>query len=313
MALRGGGNVTKLWDVATVGEIYIDHVFSGLMNWPRPGEEIFTRDYLRELGGGAAITACGLGRLGRKTAVFGVVGEVEGLWIRRRLGEFGVASEGLKEVRGSSGVTVSVSVTDERSFYSYAGSNEFLGEYLSSQHVVAQLERAAHVHFAAPLERSIAQAVLPALKNAGCTISLDVGWQPKWYMNPENLQTCREIDYFLPNQKEAEYLTGKERPEEVLLGLERLGFAHVVVKLGAQGAAIQSSGKMLEVPSPLTTVRDTTGAGDAFDAGLIDAVIDGVNAVEMLGRAAKCGALSTRMIGALEGLATRQELEGLNE
>jgi sugar/nucleoside kinase (ribokinase family) len=55
----------KRWDVVTVGEIYIDHVFSGLQNWPLPGEEIFTRNYLRELGGGAAITACGLGRLNR--------------------------------------------------------------------------------------------------------------------------------------------------------------------------------------------------------------------------------------------------------
>ena len=52
--------MTKRWNVATVGEIYIDHVFSGLLNWPQPGEEVFTRNYLRELGGGAAITACGL-------------------------------------------------------------------------------------------------------------------------------------------------------------------------------------------------------------------------------------------------------------
>ncbi len=51
----------KRWDAITVGEIYIDHVFSGLANWPQPGEEIFTRTYLRELGGGAAITACGWG------------------------------------------------------------------------------------------------------------------------------------------------------------------------------------------------------------------------------------------------------------
>ena len=42
--------MTKRWDVVTVGEIYIDHVFSGLQNWPLPGEEIFTRNYLRELG-----------------------------------------------------------------------------------------------------------------------------------------------------------------------------------------------------------------------------------------------------------------------
>jgi sugar/nucleoside kinase (ribokinase family) len=304
--------MTKRWDVVTVGEIYIDHVFSGFQNWPLPGEEIFTRNYLRELGGGAAITACTLGRLNRKTAVCGVVGEVEELWIRRRLEDFHVETEGVRRVHGSSCVTVSVSVLSERSFYSYAGSNELLGEYLASRDLTQQLQHAAHVHFAVPLERRYAQAVLPALKDAGCTVSLDVGWQPEWYRKPENLQTCIEIDYFLPNRKEAECLTGKERPEEVLLGLEQLGFSHVVVKLGADGAAIRTGGRMLQVPSPDIKVVDTTGAGDAFDAGLIDAVLAGADAEEMLRRAAACGALSTRAAGSLNGLPTRQELEDIH-
>ena len=147
------------------------------------------------------------------------------------------------------------------------------------------MQRASHVHFAVPLERRFAEAVLPALRSAGCTVSLDVGWQPEWYLKPENLQTCREIDYFLPNRKEAEYLTGKQRPEEVLLGLERLGFTHVVVKLGAEGAAIRTGGRMLHVSSMAVDVVDTTGAGDAFDSGLIDAVLSGADAHEMLQRA----------------------------
>jgi sugar/nucleoside kinase (ribokinase family) len=304
--------MTKRWDVVTVGEIYIDHVFSGLRNWPLPGEEVFTRNYLRELGGGAAITACALGRLNRRTAVFGVVGEVEETWIKRRLEDFNVETGGMKSVHGSSGVTMSVSVLSERSFYSYAGSNELLGEYLAAHDLTEQLQQAAHVHFAVPLERRYAQAVLPALKDAGCTVSLDVGWQPGWYGEPENLQTCIEIDYFLPNRKEAECLTGKARPEEVLLGLEQLGFSHVVVKLGPDGAAMRTGGRMLQIPSPDIKVVDTTGAGDAFDAGLIDAVLAGANAEEKLRRAAACGALSTRTAGALNGLPTRQELEDIH-
>jgi sugar/nucleoside kinase (ribokinase family) len=264
------------------------------------------------LGGGAAITACGLGRLNRKTAVFGVVGEIEEPWIKRRLEDFNVETSGVRRVHGSSGVTVSVSVLSERSFYSYAGSNELLGEYLAARDLTEQLRLASHVHFAVPLERRFAQAVLPELKQAGCTVSLDVGWQPEWYRKPENLQTCIEIDYFLPNRKEAECLTGKSRPEEVLLGLEQLGFSHVVVKLGADGAAMRTVGKMLQVPSPDVEVVDTTGAGDAFDAGLIDAVLAGAVAEEMLRRAAACGALSTRTAGALNGLPTRQELEDIH-
>jgi sugar/nucleoside kinase (ribokinase family) len=305
--------MSKRWDVATVGEIYIDHVFSGLPGWPRPGEEVFTKNYLCEVGGGAAITACALGLLGRKAAVFGVVGEEDAAWIAKRLGEHGVESSGLKRAAQRSGVTVSISVTEDRTFFSYAGTNELLTEYLLSEGVAEQLSQAAHVHFAVPLDRLVAVTLLPALQTEGCTVSLDVGWQPEWYRNAENLRTCKEIDYFLPNRKEAEYLTGKGHPEEVLAGLESLGFSHVVVKLGADGAAIRIDGKMLRVPSPEVSVVDTTGAGDAFDAGLIDAILDGADAVEMLRRASGCGALSTRMAGGLMGLPTREKLEEIYE
>ena len=303
----------RRWDVVTVGEMYIDHVFSGLAAWPRPGEEVFTKNYLCELGGGAAITACALGLLGRKTAVFGVVGETDMPWIRGRLGEFNVETDGLKQVPARSGVTVSISVTGERTFFSYAGTNELLSDYLLSPEMAEKLCQATHVHFAVPLDRRAARALLPVLKQAGCTVSLDVGWQPEWYLNPENLSTCREIDYFLPNRKEAEYLTGEQHPEDVLRGLEQLGFTHVVVKLGPEGAAIHNGNGMMRVPSPQVNVVDTTGAGDAFDAGLIDAVLDGTNPLEMLRRASACGALSTRMAGGLMGLPGRVELEQVYE
>jgi sugar/nucleoside kinase (ribokinase family) len=63
------------------------------------------------------------------------------------------------------------------------------------------------------------------------------------------------------------------------------------------------------VGSPEVQVVDTTGAGDAFDAGLIDALLDGAGPLQALRRAAICGALSTRSAGALNSLASRAELE----
>ena len=66
--------MNKTWDVITVGEIYVDHILSGFTDWPDLGREVFAPSYKRELGGGAAITACALARLERRAAVFGVVG-----------------------------------------------------------------------------------------------------------------------------------------------------------------------------------------------------------------------------------------------
>ena len=53
---------------------------------------------------------------------------------------------------------------------------------------------------------------------------------------------------------------------------------------------------------------DTTGAGDAFDAGFIDALLDGASPRERLERGCITGALSTRKAGALAALPDAQEL-----
>jgi hypothetical protein len=69
------------------GELFIDQILSGLQ---APGwGEVFARKYWREVGGGAAITACGLSRLGTRVGVLGVVG-CDGDWLIQRLAEWGV-------------------------------------------------------------------------------------------------------------------------------------------------------------------------------------------------------------------------------
>jgi sugar/nucleoside kinase (ribokinase family) len=59
---------------------------------------------------------------------------------------------------------------------------------------------------------------------------------------------------------------------------------------------------------PEVQVIDTTGAGDAFDAGFIDAWLSGGDIEEQLWRACVCGSLSTRAHGALSALPFREEM-----
>ena len=66
MSGDGGGPV----DVLVAGDLFVDMVMSGFGSWPpNPGEEIFAERFCREIGGGAAITACGMARLGAKVGV----------------------------------------------------------------------------------------------------------------------------------------------------------------------------------------------------------------------------------------------------
>ncbi len=299
----------KRYDAAVVGEIFTDHIFSGFAAWPHAGVEIFTEEYVREVGGGAANTASGLARLGKQTILFGVAGILDQPWLHRRLTDFGVLLDRMKYVQQSTGVTVSISTKEERTFFTYPGANSQLAEYLESPNVVASLAEARHVHFAMPLRRRIAAILLPPLRRAGCTISIDVGWQPEWLTDKRNIETCIACDFFLPNEKEAGIFTGFDYPSAMLQFCMKSGISGAVLKLGAKGAAMMLEGRELYSERVPVKVVDTTGAGDAFNAGLIDAVLDGLSAEETLRRACICGALSTRASGALSGLPTRKDLE----
>lgn len=298
---------TKTWNVAVAGEIFADHVFSGFECWPGPGEEYFTDQYVRELGGGAAITASALGYLDRKVAIFAIAGEKD-TWIRDRLGDFGVSLEALRASSCATAVSISISTRSDRSFLTWPGANQGLEDYLREPHTQTRLAQASHVHLAMPIRRSLAQEMFPRLRFAGCTISLDVGHHKQWLQDPENEDTCREVDFFFPNEVEGRIMCGLSEPGEMLKKLSAKGISGMVLKLGAAGAVAMENGEICRAPSPRIKVADTTGAGDAFDAGFIDAFLAGRPLKEQLRQGCLCGAASTRHAGALAGLARREEL-----
>jgi sugar/nucleoside kinase (ribokinase family) len=302
----------KQAEISVVGEIYIDHVMSGFETWPAPGTEVVTENYTRDIGGGAAITACGLARLGRAVNLIGVVGVGDAVWLQLRLHEFGVSPQGLRKVAGPTGVTLSVSTREDRSFFTHVGANRRLAEQLLDRDVLASMVRARHVHFAMPLAHELAAQILPVLNAAGCTTSLDVGHQPAWLQDEANRDTCRAVDYLLPNEKEAALLSGGESPDAYFAFARRLRMRSAILKLGARGA-MGHADAVLTVSPPAVAAIDSTGSGDAFDAGFIDALLDSATLEECLRRACVCGALSTRMPGALDGLPTREELRSTCE
>ena len=298
----------KTLDAVVVGEVYIDHVMSGFERWPAPGEEVVTDRYTRELGGGAATTACGLARLGKSVGLIGVIGQEDADWVKRRLSDFGVTCEGLRKLTGRTGVTLSVSTREDRSFFTHPGVNRQLPAELPAPGMLAALTRARHVHFAMPLTRAVAESILPAIAATGCTTSLDVGYQPAWLADERNHSTCQAIDYLLPNEQEAALLSGGSTPEAYFGFARKLQLRSSVLKLGARGAMGWSDGGLVAVSPPKVVAVDSTGSGDAFDAGFLDARLDGAGMEESLRRGCICGALSTRKAGALSGLPSREEL-----
>src|SRR5579871_209058 len=277
----------KTWDAVVVGDFFFDIVMSGFRRFPRIGEEAFAKRLRQEIGGGAAITSCGLAKLKLNVAVLGVVGKQDGMAIVKRLIAAGVNASALEQhPTEPSGVTVSVSTPEDRAFYTYYGANEFLPTLLKDPEARKLMARAKHVHFACAPDPVLDADLFPELHQHKCTLSIDVGWHETWLTDDQNIEMLRNIDVFFPNEREAELMTGQSEPSAMLDELNDRGVKNVALKLGAKGAVLAWEGKRHEcAPYPVTPL-DTTGAGDSFDAGFIYAWLHGESAEDRLRMAA---------------------------
>jgi hypothetical protein len=112
-------------EVVVAGELYADLIMGGFDFWPQPGQEAFAKEFRREIGGGAAITACGLATLGTATTLFGIVGSDSQAWIAERLAARGVDTALLRtNANEPTAFTVAVSTPHDRAFFTYLGANK---------------------------------------------------------------------------------------------------------------------------------------------------------------------------------------------
>jgi argininosuccinate lyase len=128
---------------------------------------------------------------------------------------------------------------------------------------------------------------------AQATVLLDPDVEPGGWSNGAREEIGRllpMVDGFLPNQHEASGLTGIDDPVAAGVDLHRRCGGWVVVKRGAEGAAaIDPTGSVLRIDAPPVEVVDTTGAGDAFNAGVLFGLSKGWTWPEALSFAARLG------------------------
>jgi sugar/nucleoside kinase (ribokinase family) len=254
------------------------------------------------VGGGAFITAAGLARLGMRTATRAYVG-------RDPLGDFQLGALDRENVDSSqvtrhptlgTALTVAFSTSGDRGFLTYNGCAAETGHLLGVR-ALRPLRQAHHVHFAGmPKPFGERLVLLEQLAAAHVTTSLDIGWNPERYGDASFRDVLRRVTIFLPSWRDAQWLTERATPEDAVLALGNL-VPIPVIKLGAGGALGLDDGRPVRVKPPAVTPVDTTGAGDAFNAGFLWAYLRGEPIARCLMAGNICGALSTLGAG---GVAT---------
>src|ERR1700722_2005600 len=147
MAFRGPWYRVKTLDVIVAGDLFVDLIMTGFAAWPRPGTEAFAQEFHRDVGGGTAISACGLAKLGSRTAVLGVIGTDNGDWLKQRLEHFGGDTSQIRSDDAEpTAITVAISTPEERSFLTYRGANRLFPVVFAEATAAGRLAATRHVH-----------------------------------------------------------------------------------------------------------------------------------------------------------------------
>lgn len=124
-------------------------------------------------------------------------------------------------------------------------------------------------------------------------------------------------DYITPNETEAASLTGlpvttEAEARAAAAELVRRGAKNAVITLGENGALLHGAAGTARIPAfPVTTVVDTTGAGDAFNGGFAVALAEGRNPAEAVRFGCATAALSVQKQGTAPSMPTRAEISAL--
>lgn len=301
--MSGKGADTAV-DVVTLGEA-MGVVASGV------GERLSHAATARlDICGAEANVAVGLARLGHRAAFVGRVGDdAFGVRIRSTLAGEGVdVSRVVTDPAAPTGLLVKelrVGTLAKVAYYR-AGS---AGSRLTPDDVPFDAIAAARVlhvtGITAALSASAREAVssaVDAARAAGVTVSFDVNFRARLWPDRDEASAT-----FTKLAAAADLVIASE-DELPLIEPALPGTGHLVVTRGSRGAAVTLDGVTHEAPAVPVTALDTVGAGDAFVAGYLSALLDGLPPEECLRRGAVTGAFAAASVSDWQGAPTRDEL-----
>ncbi len=298
------------FDVIGFGALNIDMLFK-VDKLASAEEESFIENYKEACGGSAANTIVGLARLGCKVGFIGkVANDREGKMQLDSFKDEGVDTSSIVEAtKGRSGSVMGfVDRKGARALYINSGVNDFVEPREIKWEYVSQTKLLHLSSFVG--EKSFrAQKKLLSSLPGGVEISFDPGslYAQKGFAVIEPL--IRNSHVFMPNAFELEVLTGEEDYRKGADYIISTGVKIVVVKLGSKGCYVTDGAEKLSVAPFKVKVADTTGAGDAFDAGFLYGLLHEKSLFE-------CGQLgnfvasrSVMAMGARAGLPYAKDLD----
>ncbi|EOF9307369.1 aminoimidazole riboside kinase [Enterobacter cloacae] len=271
-------------------------------------------------GGAPANVAVGIARLGGKSAFIGRVGDDPfGRFMQKTLADEQVDVQWMRldPAHRTSTVVVDLDEQGERSFtFMVRPSADLFLDFTDLPPFRAkEWLHVCSIALSAEPSRSATFQAMDAIKKAGGFVSFDPNIRPDLWQDEGDLRRCLELalqraDVVKLSVEELTFLTGESHIETGLAALMRHCPARLVlVTLGKEGVMAWHEGITTHYPATPVACVDTTGAGDAFVAGLLFGLASsGQDLATTLALAQRCGALATTAKGAMTALPYRHNL-----
>jgi fructokinase len=272
---------TKPLDVLTIGEMVVDFISA-----EKTDTLSNASTFRRYLGGSPANIAVYVSKLGGESAVIAKTGiGAFGTFLKGELQRHGVTTEYLSMDHRTHTTVIFVSSTSATPDFEEFRSGDYLLRPEEISEEAISRTRVVHASTFALSREPCRSAVLWAFRKAremGKIVSLDPNYSRRiWPDQKEARRVIREayryVNVTKPSADDARRVFGPDQePEQYIQKFHDLGAQTVVFTMGEGGNLISEKGKeMAHVPARPVEVVDATGAGDAFWAGFLTAILDG--------------------------------------
>ena len=307
--------------VLIYGDAFIDYIANDTTN----------TSFTKFLGGATINVAAGISRIGAPSALITITGDDEASEFCRQE----IINEGVNldyaifdPTKRVSGVYVHLTENCEREFKDYVDETPNL-QVTPEQLQEEAFKRASVFNICSgtmfePTALKTTRAAVDMAKDKGAIIAIDANIRPlRW----ESEEICRETitaffedaDILKLTDDELFFLTKTTTIEEGLAKLDELLVPIVLITVGGDGAYAVLNGEITHVPVERIVPVDTTGAGDAFMAGVLRYVhFNGLPTIQedlinCVAFGNKLGALAATKAGALTALPSYEEIKHLIE
>ena len=296
----------KKYDATIVGLYVLDILGRPVSEIPKGGDLAYIDELRLTVAGTAGGTIIDCAKLGLSTLAVGAVGDDEKAdFVVSVLEKFGADTAGFERIKGvpTSSTILNIRPNGERPALHLRGACDY---FLPPNKEKLDIFDCKVFHLGGTgllkkLDGSVSVELLKDAKENGCITTWDLIGATESTIDIVK-PLLPHIDYFMPSIEEASIMCGLDDPKDIAKYYLDNGVTNCVLTMGGEGSLFVNKDETIKTPAFDINVVDTTGCGDAFDAGMITSLINNFDLEKSLKFATTTSGLVATGLGSDAGI-----------